>query len=201
MNISCLFLGRQLLAIWLIVFFIQVCSLQEEINAKLIVQLDAAIIKASSKPNTNFRGAEWGCWVYCCKYRVFLCMNYRPDFHIYSLLLSSQSRQLNAWFDLVNVYQYVLCKLLAVWDFYCTYLELWNYAHENFIFFRLGTGVTWGCIMYSLDCWFCGESRVWMVFSFSLCFRCGWCSFGAITVKSREFLPVPLSEEQCWIWF
>lgn len=58
MNISCLFLGRQLLAIWLIGSFIKARSLQEEINAKLFVQLDVEIVKATSKLNTSFHGSR-----------------------------------------------------------------------------------------------------------------------------------------------
>jgi len=45
-------------------------------------------------------------------------MKYRHDFHIYSLLLSSQSRQLHAWFGLVNVHRY---GHTVVWDFSCSY--------------------------------------------------------------------------------
>lgn len=58
MNISCLFLGRQLLAVCLIGSFIKARSWQEEINAKLIVQLDTAITETSSKPNIDFSGSR-----------------------------------------------------------------------------------------------------------------------------------------------
>lgn len=149
---------------------------------------------------------EWCCWIYCCKYRVFLCMKYRPDFHIYSLLLSSQSKQLHAWFDLVNVHHYVLCKHPVVWYFYCSYshrvvkLCPWN-TRRTRGFFNLGTECTVAVSCTDFIAFFCGQSRVWMVFSISLCSKCGWYSFGAITVKSGEFLLVLLSEEECWIGF
>lgn len=58
MNISCLFLGRQPLAVCLIGSFIKACFWQEEINAKLIVQLDTAITESSSKPNIDFSGSR-----------------------------------------------------------------------------------------------------------------------------------------------
>lgn len=58
MNISCFLLGRQPLAICSIGSFIEARFWQEEINAKLIVQLDTAITESSSKPNIDFSGSR-----------------------------------------------------------------------------------------------------------------------------------------------
>ncbi|KAL2297129.1 hypothetical protein Nmel_015187 [Mimus melanotis] len=73
--------GRQLLAIWLIGSFIKACFWQEEINVRLIVQLDTAITESSSKPNIDFSGSRVRLLQILLEMQDVLVQKCRPDCH------------------------------------------------------------------------------------------------------------------------